>query len=267
MRTSVLPLPVAAVALTLALAGCTGQTTPAPPASSASGAAAPSPTATEPAPSPTTAAPAVDTPPECETLDLSAGTVAGADLGPCIQATLVRYDSGTLTIDGDELAGTVVYHYDPAFEFRGDLETGAGPAAISFVGGVMLLDEGDGPVVADVGASDAGSQAAGSTAEVYRVFSDPGFMGDLIGAGESWSVSDAPEKVETPDGGSVDAYRLESGAAYSWYDIPIDSYTLWLTADGRPVAAESTTGFLGRTATVTQHLTGLGEPVTITPLS
>jgi len=267
VRTSALPMSVAAIALILALAGCTGQTEPAPAASSAIGVPVPSTTETEPAPSPTAADPSVDTAPECETLDLSAGTAAGSDLGPCIQATLARDDTGSLTIDGDELAGTVVYRYDPAFEFRGDLETGGGPVAISFVDGVMMLDDGDGPVVADVDASDTASQAAGSTAEVYRIFADPGFIGDLVGAGESWTVSDAPEEVETADGGSVEAYRIESPAAYSWYDIPIDSYTLWMTADGRPVATESTTDLLGRTSTLTQRLTGFGEPVTVSPLS
>lgn len=265
MRTSALPSSVAAVALSLALAGCTGTTAPAPDASSAPG--TPTPTTTTQPPSPSATDASADTPPECETLDLTAGTLAGSDLGPCIQATLMRDDTGTLTVEGDELAGTVVYHYDPAFEFRGDLETGGGPVSISFVGGVMMLDEGDGPVVADVGASEPASRAAGSTAEAYRVFADPGFIGDLVGAGESWTVSDAPEEVEAADGGSVEAYRIQSPAAYSWYDIPIDSYTLWMTADGLPVATESTSDLLGRTATLTQRLTGFGEPVTVTPLS
>lgn len=267
MRTSVIPLSAVAVGFALAVTGCTGGTTPAPSGSASSAPSAPAASAAAtPTPSPTTAAPVVEKPVECETLDLTAATVAGGDLGPCIQAVLVRYDTGTIKIAGDELAGTVVYHYDPTFEFRGDIETGAGPASISFVDGVMMLDEGDGPVIADVDAADPGEQSAGSTAEVYRVFSDPGFMGDLIGAADTWKVSPTPEEVETADG-SVEAYRLDSAAAYSWYDIPVDSYTLWITAEGRPVATESTTGFLGRTATLTQQLSGLGEPVTISPLS
>jgi hypothetical protein len=267
VRTPALPLLAASAAVVLALTGCSADPAPQP-SSSPSGtasAAAPSgsaaPTATA-----TSAAPVVETPVECETVDLTAGTVAGSDLGSCIQAVLVRYDSGTLTISGDELAGTVAYHYDPTFEFRGDLETGAGPASISFVDGVMLLDDGNGPVTADVDAADPAEQEAGATAEIYRVFSDPGFIGDLIGGSDGWSISDAPEAVETPDG-PVDAYRIENTAPYRWYDIPIDAYTLWLTEDYRPVAAESTTGFLGRTATLTQQLSGLGEPVSITPLS
>ncbi|MFI8633725.1 hypothetical protein ACIGEP_14145 [Microbacterium sp. NPDC077663] len=268
MRTPALPVLAASAVLVLALAGCSGDPAPEPsvrPSGAASAPGDPSASAA-PAPTPATAAPAVETPVECESVDLSSGTVAGSDLGPCIQAVLVRYDSGTLTISGDELAGTVVYHYDPMFEFRGDLETGAGPASISFVDGVMLLDDGNGPVVADVDASEPAQQEAGATAEIYRVLADPGFIGDLIGGSDSWRVSAAPESVETPDG-AVDAYRIESTAAYSWYDIPVDAYTLWLTEDYRPVAAESTTGFLGRTATLTQQLSGLGEPVSITPLS
>lgn len=266
MRTPALPL-LAATAV-LALAGCSDAETPAPstsPTASASASAAP-PASASPTPDATAGAPVVETPVECETLDLASGTVAGSDLGPCLQAVLVRYDTGTLTISGDELAGEVSYHYDPMFEFRGDLETGGGPVAISFVDGDMLIDEGDGPVVADPDSADPTEQAAGTAAEAYRVFSDPGFLGDLIGGGDTWSVSAAPEPVETPDG-SVEAYRLESTAAYDWYGIPIDAYTLWLTEDFRPVAAESTTGFLGRTATLTQQLSGLGEPVTISPLS
>lgn len=268
MRLSTPALLAATAAAAVLLAGCSADATPDPSASATADAGAPATPSASAATSPSATAepPVVETPVECETVDLAAGTIAGTDLGPCLQAILVRYDSGTLTISGDELAGTVAYHYDPLFEFRGDFETGAGPASLSFVDGEMLLDAGDGPVIADVGASDPAEQEAGSTAEAYRVFSDPGFMGDLIGAGDTWSVSAAPEEVETPDG-SVEAYRLDSAAAYTWYDIPIDAYTLWLTEDLRPVAATSTTGFLGRSATLTQQLSGLGEPVTITPLS
>lgn len=265
MRTPVLPLSIAAVAAVLALTGCTGPAEPGPTDPPSTATTTPTEPGT-PSSTPTAAAPVVEKPVECETLDLAATTVTGGDLGPCIQAVLVRYDSGTLTISGDELAGKIVYHYDPMFEFRGELETGAGPASISFVDGAMLLDDGDGPVVADVDSADVSQQEAGSTAEIYRVFSDPGFMGDLIGAGETWQVSPEPEDVETPDG-TVEAYRLVSAAPYTWYDIPVESYTLWITTEGLPVAAESTTGFLGRTATITQKLSGLGDPVTISPLS
>jgi hypothetical protein len=267
VRSPVLPSTVVLLAAAVALSGCTVGADPVDDPSDAASSPAAAPATPTPTPTPVATETAIETPAECETLDLAAGTVAGAELGPCVQAMLVRYDSGILTLAGDEIAGKVAYHYDPMFEFRGDLETGAGPAAISFVDGVMLLDEGDGPVVADVDGATPEEQSAGTTAEAYRVFSDPGFIGDLIGEGESWTVSSAPESVDLPGGEAIDAYRIDAAAPYAWFDIPIDAYTLWLTADARPVAAESTTAFLGRTATVTQQLSQLGEPVTILPLS
>lgn len=267
MRTSALPLSAAAVTLVLGLAGCAGGATSelnaapssAPPAPTESGSAAAT-------PAPTTDAPEVQTPVECEPLDLTAGTVAGSDLGPCLRAVVVRDETGTVTISGDELAGTVDYRYTPTLEFRGDLETGAGPASISVVDGVTLVDEGDGPIVADLDAADPGQKEAGSTADAYRVYCDPGFIGDLVEAGKTWKVSAARQQVETPDG-SVEAYRVDSEAPYSWFGIPVESYTVWVTAEGRPVATESTTAFLGRSATLSQKLSRVGEPVTISPLS
>lgn len=267
MRSPALPLAPVLLAAAIALTGCTDGTDPVDEPSAAASAPSATPTTQATTPAPVASEAAVETPVECETLDLASGTVAGAELGPCVQAMLVRYDSGILTLSGDEIAGEISYHYDPTFEFRGDLETGGGPAEISFVDGVMLLDEGDGPVAADVDGASPEEQAAGATAEAYRVFADPGFIGDLIGEGESWTVSGAPEPVELPGGETVEAYRIDAAAPYTWFDIPIDAYTLWLTADARPVAAESTTAFLGRSATVTQQLSQLGEPVTILPLS
>lgn len=262
------PLAAAALAVAALLAGCSAEPAPAPTAS-ASEPSATAPAAPSSTPAPTASAPAeAVVPEECEAIPFApGGSLTGTELGPCLQAVVARHDTGTLTLSGAELAGTVSYHYDPMFEFRGDLETGDGPVSVSFVDGELLLDTGDGPVVGNVESTVPEEQMAGATGELYRVFSDPGFMGDLIGASESWSVSATTESVSLPDGTAPAAYRIDSAEPFAWYDIPIDAYSVWVTEEWMPVAAESTSAFLGRTTTITQQFTGLGEPVRIEPLS
>ncbi|MFS0866685.1 hypothetical protein AB3M83_05030 [Microbacterium sp. 179-B 1A2 NHS] len=253
-----------AVAL-LALAGCTGTAEPAPAASDTT-VASPSPTQTGAAPTPTATA-ADDVPVECESLTVPpGGTVSGEDLGPCLQAALVLADTGTLTLSGDELGGTVQYRHRPDFAFSGELETGDGAVAMSFVDGVMMLDSGDGPVVGDPESDDPDEQLAGVTGELYRVFSDPGFIADFIAAGETWEIGSETEELSPAGGDAVTAVRARSTAPFSWYDIPIDSYTVFFAEDFTPVSASSTTGFLGHTSSITQDFSGVGEPVSIEPI-
>lgn len=255
----------ALVAATLLFAGCAPTPAPAPTETPASSEPSAEPTAAAPTPEPTSES--AEAPAECEPVALAAGAVVeGADLGPCLQAIVVGHESGTLTLTGDELAGQVVYRYAPTFDFRADLETGDGPLALSFVDDVMMLDTGEGPVVGDRESSDPDEQMAGTTGELYRVFADPGFISDLIREGATWTVADAAEELALDDGTTVEAWRIDSDAPYSWFDIPVEAYAVWVTEEWAPVRAESTTGFLGRTTTITQQFSGLGDAVTITPL-
>lgn len=248
----------AALTATLALVALTG-CTPGPTSTTA-----PSPTvigteAPEPAPSTTEgAAPTpADTPVECEGIRVGEGSsIDGASLGPCLQASIERHGSGVLTVSGDELGGRIEYHYEPAFEFRGELETGDGPVSISFVDDVIMVDSGTGPIVGDASSDDAEAQMAGVAGELYRVFSDPGFIDDLIRESENWTV--------THDG---ESWRADSNAPFSWYGIPVAAYSAWFSDGWDPIAAESTSDFLGHTATIRQDFSALGEPVDIAPLA
>lgn len=249
----------------LALTGCTPAAEPEPTVSTSPSAAPTQEPTSSPTPEATgEAETAIEA---CEPISLDLGAeLAGADLGACLQASVAALDTGVVELLSPELAGHVEYRYDPSFAFAAELETGDGAVAMSYVDGVMLLDDGTGPVVGDLESEDEAEQMAGMTGELYRVFADPGFVGDLIREGELLNVASTLESVELADGTSVPAYRIDSAAAYTWYDIPVDALTVWVTEDWTPVAAESTTAFLGRTSTIRQEFSGLGEPVTIRPL-
>lgn len=252
----------------LSLAACAPAEGNAPVASPTATDAAPAPTATATAvPAPDDTSEAGGVPVECETVDLTpGGTVAGEELGPCLQAALVQADTGTVTLSGAELGGTVQYRHSPAFAFAGELETGDGAVEMSFIDDVMTLDAGDGPIIADPESADPDEQLAGITGELYRVFSDPAFIAELIAAGDTWRIGSEPEEVTPAGGEPVTATRIESAAPFSWYDIPIEDYTVLVAEDFTPVTATSTTGFLGRSASMTQEFTGIGGPVSIEPV-
>ncbi|WP_405373558.1 MULTISPECIES: hypothetical protein [unclassified Microbacterium] len=264
-------LAVAAAAVAaFTLTACGPASSPSPGATGPAS-AAPTPSAAAPAetstPDPEPTAAAREVPPECESIDVElGGTLYGGDLGSCLQAAIAGYDTGMLTLTGPELAGEATYHYDPQFEFRANLETGDGPVEMSFVDGVMMLDDGSGPVVGDPESDDPDTRLAGVAGELYRVFSDPGFIGDLIDASESWNVADATDEVQLRSGETVTAYRVESSAPFRWFDIPVDSYAVQFTADWQPVSAASTSDFFGTSSTITQEFSRLGEPVSIEPL-
>lgn len=248
----------------LLLAGCSA--TPAPsesdtPAAAPTASASPTASAT-PTPEPA----AWSAPEECTAIDVSPGaTVTGDELGACIQTALSSFGTGKETISGAELGGEIRFQYTPEFEFQGSLETGDGPIEITFLDGIMWIDSGDGPVKGDPESTDPDEQMAGITGELYRVFSDPSFAGDLIAASPSWTVASAPDSITLANGDTVSATRITSDAPFSWYDLPVQSYVVWFADDWTPVGSEGTASFFGASSTITQHYYDLGEPVEITP--
>lgn len=195
------------------------------------------------------------------------GTVGGTDLGACVQEALSSYGTGKERVSGDGLGGEVQFRYVPDFEFQGDLETGDGPIQLTFIDGTMWVDSGDGPVRGDIDSTDSGEQMAGLAGELYRVFSDPTFAGDLIASSAEWTVTPQLVTRELPSGDVVEAYELTSAAAFDWHELPIDEYVVWFTEDWTPVAAQSTATLFGFSDTTLQEFYDLGEPVDITPVA
>lgn len=249
----------------LVLAGCSGApaaTESETPASAPAVSAAATPSAT-PTPEPA----GWTAPDECTAIDVSPGaTVSGDELGACIQTALSSFGTGKETISGAELGGEIQFRYTPDFEFQGSLETGDGPVEITFLDGTMWIDSGSGPVKGDAESADPDEQMAGITGELYRVFSDPSFAGDLIAASPTWTVASAQESITLANGEAVPATRITSDAPFSWYDLPVQKYVVWFADDWTPVAAEGTASFFGASSTVTQQYYDLGEPVEITPV-
>lgn len=249
----------------LVLAGCSGapaasesETPDAAPTASASPTASATPT---PEPAGWTA------PEECTGIDVSPGAaVAGEALGACMQKALSSYGTGRETISGEELGGEIEFRYVPDFEFQGSLETGDGPIEITFLDGTVWIDSGEGPVKGDTASSDPEEQMAGVAGELYRVFSDPSFAGDLIAASPTWTVASAQESITLANGDTVVATRITSDAPFDWYDLPVQRYVVWLAEDWTPVGSEGTASFFGSSSTITQHYYDLGEPVEITPV-
>lgn len=206
-------------------------------------------------------------PEECTSLDVTAGaTVDGETLGACLQKGLAAYGSGSETISGEELGGEVRFRYTPDFEFQGELETGDGPVKITFLDGTMWVDHGEGAVKGDLESADPDEQMAGIAGELYRVLSDPTFAGDLVAASPEWTVAAATESITLINGETVEAHRMRSAAPFSWYDLPVQEYVVWLAPDWTPVGSQATASFFGTASTVTQHYYDLGEPVEITPV-
>lgn len=259
----------AGIALTalavLLLAGCSG----APAASeSETPTAAPTVDAAPTATATPTPEPAGWTAPaECTAMDTSPGaSVTGAELGACLQKALSSFGTGRETITGAELGGEIRFRYTPDFEFQGSLETGDGPVEITFLDSTMWIDSGNGPIKGDPESSDPDEQMAGITGELYRVFSDPSFAGDLIAASPTWTVASARESITLANGETVSATRITSDAPFSWYDLPVQKYVVWFADDWTPVGSEGTASFFGASSTITQHYYDLGEPVEITPV-
>lgn len=256
-----LPATVAAFVVAAVLAGCT----PEEPAPSATTAPSPTPTPTAtadatPAPEP---ADGWSAPASCTSIPLTAGgTIAGSALGPCIEQAFSSFGSGRVALSSAAISGTVSFTYAPAVSFQAALETGDGPLELTFVDGMTWVDYGDGPIRGDRDSDVLDEQMASVAGDLYRVFSDPAFAADLIGASPEWIVEAATDRIPAA-GEPVTAHRIVSAEPFAWFDIPIQEYAVWVAPDWTPVAAESTSDFLSARTTVTQEFHDLGEPVTI----
>lgn len=250
---------LAALASLVVLAGCT-TAEPEPTRTIGS----PAPSASAPAPDPEPVSGGWTAPAACTSIAIAPGaTLTGAALGACVEEALSSFGSGRMLLTGDQLAGTIAFTYSPRFSFAGELESGDGPVELTFVDETMWVDYGDGPIRGDATSAVTDEQMAGIAGELYRVFSDPAFAGDLIASSPSWTVDTAPARHTLPTG-EVDAYRIVSAAPFAWYDIPVQEYVLWVAPDWTPVAAQSTSDVLSARATVTQDFYDLGEPITVT---
>lgn len=244
----------AAAALTLALSACSSA--PAPETSTAADAPAEV--------DPTTAARQM--PAECSSLDLAPGAqLDGAALGACVARALSSYGSGKMRMDGDT-AGDIEFTYTPDYSFQGEMQGFDGPVRITFLDGEMWIDSGSGPIRGDVNSENQEEQLAGLAGELYRFYSDLEVTAELIAAQPVWQVQDATELISLPSGDSVESFKIVSGGAFTWNDMPVSEFIVWFGEGWVPSATQATVDVMGMTSTRSQHFYDLGDPVTITPL-
>ncbi|MER6499292.1 hypothetical protein ABT218_07845 [Streptomyces sp. NPDC001455] len=246
-----------AVSLGLGLAACTKEATEPRPAdkkpTAESSKAAPSKQAWE-------------APQSCTDLSLQPGAVLdGAPLGKCVSEALSSHGSGKMHITADTY-GDVEFTYDPEYNFQGELTGPDGPIKMAFVDGTMWIDQGDGPVKGDKESDDPKERLVATTGELYRLFSDVKYVAEMVQSQPVWKVDDAKDKIELPNGESVESYRIDSDGAFTWNGIPVKDFVLWFAEDWTPVGDQATTEIAGSQETRTQHFYDLGEPVDITPL-
>lgn len=253
---------VAAAIAVLCLTGCTGatspqETTPVAPVPSVS------PTET-PAAQPEATWTAPDS---CTSLDLTANAVLPGDaLGLCVSEALSSYGSGTESILGDDLSGTIQFTYDPEFSFQGSLQTPSGPIDLTLIDGTMWIDSGAGPVRGDPDSANPEEVLVGVTGELYRIYADPRVAAEMIAAAPEWRVAPDRELRVLDNGDEIEAYRIVNVEPFVWHEIPADEYILWFAEDWTPVGAQGTMTLMGVTSTLSQQFYDLGEPVTIAPV-
>lgn len=246
------------LATAAALTGCAG--TPSPtdaPATSEPAEPAPAP-ADEAAPASARAVPDA-----CAALPLTPGAALdGAALGSCVAVALSSYGSGRMEMATDS-TGVIEFTYDPDYSFQGEFSGPSGDMALVFTDGVMWMDSGNGPVRGDVSSDDLEAQMVGVTGELYRAYSDLQETAKLVQAQPDWTVAEATEQIATPDGATVEAYRITSAGAFTWNEIPVDEFVLWFADEWVPVATEATVAAYGMTSTQSQRFFDLGAPITI----
>ncbi|MBP1324984.1 hypothetical protein JOF28_000216 [Leucobacter exalbidus] len=207
-----------------------------------------------------------EVPASCAALDLQPGaTLDGAALGTCVSEALSSYGSGKMRVTADS-SGDVEFTYNPTYEFQGTLEGSDGAVKISYVDGVIWIDQGTGPVKGDLESENLEEQLAGAAGELYRIYSDLEQTKQMIQAQPSWTVEEGQDLIELPSGEIVESFRITSDEAFSWHEMPFSEFILWFGEDWVPVGDQASIDIQGMQSTHTQHFYDLGVPVTITPL-
>ncbi|MFF9653377.1 hypothetical protein [Streptomyces sp. NPDC014622] len=207
-----------------------------------------------------------EAPQSCTDLNLRPGaTLNGKPLGKCVSEALSSYGSGKMHITAD-IYGDVEFTYDPEYNFQGELTGPDGPIKMAFVDETMWIDQGDGPVKGDKKSDDPKEQLVAATGELYRTFSDVKYAAEMVQSQPVWKVDETKDKIELPNGDSVESYRIISDDAFSWNGLPVKEFILWFAEDWTPVGDQASMEIAGKLDTRTQHFYDLGEPVDITPL-
>ncbi len=251
----------AIAAATLGLVGCNADEAPQPqPAQSAETEGAEE-TSTE-----FVAPKSREVPEACAELELTLGAqLEGGALGECVGQALSSYGTGKMEISG-ETTGLVEFSYDPEFNVQGELQSPAGPVKLAYVGGEMWIDSGSGPVKGDAESEVLEEQLAAVAGELTRMYADIEQTVQLIQAQPVWQVAGDFATVELRDGEAVEAYKIVSGGAFSWHEIPVSELIVWFGEDWVPLSTQATVEMMGMRSTNGQEFYDLGEPVTIVPL-
>lgn len=251
----------AIAAATLGLVGCSSDEAP----QSKSATSAETDSAAE-TPAELPAAGIREVPEACAELELALGAqLEGVALGECVSQALSSYGTGKMEISG-ETTGEVEFSYDPDFSVQGELQSPTGPVKLAYVDGEMWIDSGSGPVKGDAESAVLEEQLAAVAGELTRMYADIEQTVQLIQAQPVWRVAEDFETVELRDGELVEAYKIVSGGAFSWHEIPVSELTVWYGEDWVPLSTKATVEMMGMRSTNGQRFYDLGEPVTIVPL-
>ncbi|GGA90070.1 hypothetical protein GCM10008025_35830 [Ornithinibacillus halotolerans] len=179
--------------------------------------------------------------PSCEGIIFEAGKeIDGSTLADCVVEAMISQQSGSHIVRDDTgFSSTVDFKWDPNFS----LSLHSNEFSVVLKEDTGWVNTGTGWIQADSNSTEPEVMMATSLIDLYRVFSDPRFIAEYLGAVPTWTVVG---EESTPDSEAfVDiAWKLTSDDVVDMGLSVLTDWEYWITSDylGAYFAATGTSG-------------------------